>query len=489
MTGFERILPAIPLADLAGYVARGGGRGVQAARAMSADEVIDVVDASGLRGRGGAGFPAGRKWRTVAANESATEPATVVVNGAEGEPGAFKDRAIMQANPYAVLEGGLIAAHAVGALEVIVAMQRDATGAASRIDAAIGELEAAGWCDGVKIAIFEGPPEYLYGEETALLETIDGRFPFPRIAPPFRRGVDEIVDDPADVASESSSAAHVEFAGVVASEVAPPTLVTNVETIANVAGILAEGAEWFRSIGTAESPGTLVCTVSGRTQSAGVAEFPMGTPLREVIETLGGALDGHHLTGAMSGVSNAIVPESLFDTPLTYEAMSAIGSGLGAAGFIVFDDTTDFAGVAAGVSRFLAVESCGQCRHCKEDGLELADLLARIAESRATAADRDRVDDLLEVVTDGARCNLPYQQQAVVRSVLTTWSTDVDAHLHHGARGIAAEPIAAIAELAEGRVVLDERQAEKQPDWSYDEEYSGQWPADRLDEHRAPEQL
>lgn len=490
MTTLERVLPAEPDADLHAYVARGGGRGLEAARGMEPDGVIDVIEASGLRGRGGAGFPAGRKWRTVAANESAVESASVVVNGAEGEPGAFKDRSILCRNPYAVLEGALIAAHAVEAREVVIAVQRAATDAASRVDAAITELEAAGWTDGVAIEIFEGPPEYLYGEETALLETIDGRYPFPRIAPPFRRGMDEIVDASADVDSASSSAAHVELAGPLDEEVAPPTLVSNVETIANVAGILADGPEWFRSVGTPESPGTIVVTVSGCTKTAGVAEVAMGTPLGGVLESIGGgARDGRRLIGAVSGVSNAIVPAEKFDTPLTYESMQAIGSGLGAGGFLVFDDTTDLAGVAAGVSRFLAVESCGQCRHCKQDGLELAELLAAIARSAASSTDRDRVDALLATIADGARCNLASQQQTVVGSILTSWPDAIDAHVHRGAPGVEIEPIAAIADVVDGRAVLDEAQARKQPDWTFDHEYSGKWPADRLDEHRAPEAL
>src|SRR4051794_6789705 len=166
---------------------------------MAPDDVIEVVDASGLRGRGGAGFPTGRKWRTVRENLSSTWPATVVVNGAEGEPGTFKDRTILRCNPYHVLEGALIAAHVVGAARVVVALKRAFSTEVARMRAAIGELTTAGWAGPIQLVVFEGPDAYLYGEETALLESLNGRMPFPRIAPPYRRGVLEVVETASDV--------------------------------------------------------------------------------------------------------------------------------------------------------------------------------------------------------------------------------------------------------------------------------------------------
>ncbi len=489
MSAVERVLPAEPFADLSAYVAAGGGTGLRNARAMTADAVIDVVDESGLRGRGGAGFPSGRKWRTVAANRATRERTTVVVNAAEGEPGSFKDREIVRRNPYAVLEGALIAAHAVDADEVIVAMKRTFTREASRVDAAITEIEKAGWTVGIDVAIFEGPNEYLYGEETALLEAIDGRYPFPRIAPPFRRGVEEIVDTPDDVTSGSSSAAHVEMAGPGGEGVAPPALTSNVETYANVPGILANGAGWFRGVGTPESPGTIVCTVSGRTARAGVAEMAMGTPVREIIETIGGGpRPGRVITAAMSGVANALLTASMLDTPATHEALAAAGSGLGAAGFIVFDDETDLAAVAAGVARFLAVESCGQCTPCKRDGLVIASLLGKVARSDAAPTDLEELDARVATVADSARCNLATQQQVVVRSILDAVPDVVEAHLEGRAAPAAPEPVVAILDIEGGRAVLDEHELAKQPDWTYHEVDSGKWPAARLDDHRMPEE-
>jgi len=490
MASPDRVLPPNVLNHLQDHLARGGGRGLDAARSLSPEAIIDRVSAAGLRGRGGAGFPTAVKWQTVAANRSPLEATTVVVNAAEGEPGCFKDRTILHRNPYAVLEGALVAARTVGANQVIVALKQTFADAVARVDKTITEVMAAGWCDGVDVAIFEGPSEYLYGEETALLESIDGRYPFPRVTPPFRRGVDELVEHAGDVGSKSSSSAHVEMAGAGDESVGAPTLVDNVETLANVPGILAEGPEWYRGLGTAKSPGTIVCTVSGAVQHPGVGELALGTPLSEAIQTIGGgALPGRKIIAAMSGVSSALVPANLLDTPLTYEAMAAIGTGLGAAGFLVFDDSTDPLAIAAGVARFLSVESCGQCRHCKQDGLELSALLTRLAGSDVGAAERDRIDALLETVADGARCNLPYQQQAVVGSVLTLFPDDVDAHLHGHANPVAPTPIGAIATLVADGAHLDEHQLTKQPDWTFDAEDSGKWPADRFDEHRAPEDL
>ena len=208
-----RILDADPVPSLAEYLQRGGGKGLAAARALGPQATIDEVTAAGVRGRGGGGFPTGVKWRTVAANASPLEGSTVVVNAAEGEPGSFKDRELLDRNPYRVLEGALIAALAIGADQVIVGMKRTATRHIARVRAAIAEVQASELAAGVTLDLVEGPPEYLLGEETALLEAIDGRYPFPRIAPPYRRGVDEIVETPADLTSGSGLAAHVEMAG------------------------------------------------------------------------------------------------------------------------------------------------------------------------------------------------------------------------------------------------------------------------------------
>src|SRR3954463_8971536 len=232
----ERLLSGIPVETLESWVERGGGRGLDAAREMGSEALVATVDASGLRGRGGAGFPTATKWRTIREHHTRlTTP--VVVNGAEGEPGTFKDRAILRHNPYQTVEGALIAAAAVGADWIIFALKESFEREVKAVRQAIEEVSAVGWTDGITIDVKVGPDAYLFGEETALLEVIDGREPFPRVAPPWRLGVDT--------------------AGSLA-----PTLVNNVETMSNLPGIVANGPEWFRELGTDASPGTVVCTVS-----------------------------------------------------------------------------------------------------------------------------------------------------------------------------------------------------------------------------------
>jgi NADH-quinone oxidoreductase subunit F len=489
MTIVHRVLYPHPIADLDEYLARGGGKGLEAARDAEPGALIDVLEASGLRGRGGAGFPTGTKWRTVAENASETLPTTVVVNGAEGEPGTFKDRTILRNDPYQVVEGALIAARAVGAASVIFALKKAFDTEVARVQRAIDEIAAAGWAQGVELTVFEGPHEYLYGEETALLETLAGRYPFPRIAPPFRRGVTEVVETVSDATSGSGLSAPVQMATEGGSD-APPTLANNVETIANVPRIMARGADWFRTEGTDESPGTIVCTVTGATRRHGVGEVQMGTPLREVIETIGGGPQpGRRVRAVLPGTAQGFIPEALLDTPVSYEGMAAIGSGLGSAGFIVLDDATDVTAVAAGVSRFLAIESCGQCTPCKQDGLELAGLMDKVCHSDAGEHDLLTIRKRVDTVTDGARCYLASQHQNVLASLLDLYADDVEAHLSGAAEGVEPALIAELLDIEGDIAAWDERHREKQPDWSYDEEYSGKVPAERFGEHRAPDAL
>ncbi|MGH9178271.1 MAG: NADH-ubiquinone oxidoreductase-F iron-sulfur binding region domain-containing protein [Acidimicrobiales bacterium] len=474
----RRTLDPEPVATLEAYRKLGGGRGREAAARLGPAGVVDDMEASGLRGRGGAGFPTGRKWRTVVENLSPAARPTVVVNAAEGEPGSFKDRLILRRNPYKVLEGALVAAATVGADRVVVAMKATFTKELDRMRAALGEAQAAGWTEGLSLSVVEGPSEYLYGEETALLEVLDGRHPFPRISPPFRRGLG---DDGAG-GDGTRTASDVELAGPDATTTAAPTLVNNVETMANVAAILAEGPDWFRTLGTADSPGTVVCTVSGRTQRHGVGEFAMGTPLGEVLDAIGkGPSPGTRVVAVMSGVANPLVPGSALGTPVSYEGMEAIGTGLGAAGFIVFDDTTDMAALAHGVARFLAIESCGQCTPCKQDGLAIAKRFDLLRRSEASEHELAEVEDHLRTVADEARCFLAHQHQRVVQSVLALFPEQVRAHAAGRAPAAEVDLVAPILDIEADRAVLDERHLEKQPDWTYGQPYSGQSPADRVD--------
>ena len=459
MTLVHRVLYPRPIISLDDYLARTGGKGILAAQTMTPQAIVDRVLASGLRGRGGAGFPTGVKWQTVLDNQSPADATTVIVNAAEGEPGTFKDRTILRRNPYMVVEGALIAARAVGADMVIFAMKRSFAGEIDRVRAAIEEVEDAGWSEGVTLTVFEGPDEYLYGEESALLETIDGRWPFPRVVPTFRRGLRgaDMVDSPSEA----------------------PALVNNTETLANVARIMDRGAAWFRTVGTDQSPGTMVCTVTGQTKRHGVGEVRMGTPLREVIDAIGGGpRRGHQIKAVLSGVAVRIIPGSMLDTPVSYEGLAGIGSGLGSGAFIVFDDTSDMAAVAAGVSRFLAVESCGQCSPCKLDGITLSQRFAKVAASDAWDYDLDEIRKRLGTVAERSRCFLASQQQAVLESILEHFPEEMADHISGVAEGVEPELIAELVDISGGKAFQDERHLRKQPDWSYNSRDSGSVPVE-----------
>lgn len=490
MTLVNRILPPQPHPRLQDYLDAGGGRALDAARRIEPDTLIAEIEASGLRGRGGAGFPTGTKWRTVAANRAPDLPTTVVVNAAEGEPGTYKDRALLRADPYAVLEGALVAAVAVGGREVVVALKAREPVEHRRVAGAIDEMRAAGLLGDVEMTVAAGPDEYLFGEETALLEVVAGRPPLPRIAPPYRRGVVEVVEHDDDVDSGSGLAAHVEMAGPGPETVAPPALVDNVETLANVAHIVAEGAAWFRELGTPDSPGTIVCTVTGDVRHPGVGEIPLGTTVRAAIEAIGGhPVEGRAIKAVLNGVSAAPLPPALLDTPLTYEDMAGVGSGLGTASLIVVGEGTDMTAVAAGAARFLAVESCGQCTPCKADGLTIADTLDRLCAGNGDQHDLDTLTGALATVADGARCNLAGQQQAVVGQILAGWDDEVVRRATGPAEAVAPVLIAEVTGLADGEVTYDEDRRTKQPDWTHDEEWSGSYPADELADHREAHEI
>ncbi len=410
MSLVHRVLYPSPITSLDEYLARGGGVGIEEARTMTPEAIIERVLASGLRGRGGAGFPTGRKWETVAANHSPTEPSTVIVNAAEGEPGTFKDRTILRRNPYVVLEGALIAARAVGADLVVIALKEAFEGEIDRVREAIEDIEAAGWNEGVEIVVFEGPDEYLYGEESALLETIDGRWPFPRIVPTFRRGLRRRAD--ARGRSERAGAGQQHRDPCQRGPHRRPRARTG-----------------SAPMGTAESPGTIVCTVTGRTRRHGVGEVQMGTPLREVIEPIGGGpLPGRTDQGGAVGRGQRRHHRRPARHAGDLRVAGRHRQRPGSAGFIVFDDETDMTAVAAGVARFLAVESCGQCSPCKLDGITLSDSLARLGSSAGRSHDLGVVRHRLTTVADRSRCFLATQQQVVVGSIVKHFAAEFEAH-------------------------------------------------------------
>lgn len=484
MSLIPRTLAPTPVASLQEHLDLGGGRGLEVARRSDPARVIAMIEESGLRARGGAGALCGEKWRRVRAyGRGAVVRSSVIVNAAEGEPGSFKDRAILWRNPYRVLEGALIAATVVGAEDVVVATKRMHTVVNRRTNTAIEELRAAGWLEGIDVELFEGPNEYLYGEETAMLEAIDGRPPFPRIVPPHRHGIHEVasrscaVDEVDDV---GASTVYVELAGPGSGSIGAPTLVNNVETLANVPAIVVEGPQWFRSVGTDESPGSLVCTVTGATRHHGVGEVPMGTPLSHVIESIGGGpAEGRSVKAVMGGAATPLLTADQLDTPVSNEGMARVGARLGCGGFIVFDDHDDMAAVAEGVARFLSVESCGLCVPCKEDGLALTELFGRIRRSQADDRDLAAIRDHLRTIDDGARCGLAAQYRLVLQSILDKFGAELAAHVDGTVPAASPVLVATIVDINGSRATLDESHRQKQPDWTFEARWSGKFPPER----------
>jgi NADH:ubiquinone oxidoreductase subunit F (NADH-binding) len=450
------VLPEQPILDLEGFLASGGGEGLRAARALGPSGTVDEVTASGLRGRGGAGFPTGAKWTSVRAAGSGRRYA--VANGAEGEPATFKDRTLMRRDPYRVVEGVAIAALAVGASEAYIGVKRSFTREVALLRRAVVELGEAGVLADLTVSIAEGPDEYLFGEEKALLEVIEGRDPLPRTLPPWQHGLFATVSIGWEAGTEPG----------LASPVSNPTLVNNVETLATAAHVLAKGATWYRSFGTPSSPGTLIATVVGDVAHPGVHEVELGTPFSALLEQCGGARPGRTFRAALSGVSNPVLPAAEFDVPLTYEDFAARGTGLGAAGFVVYDDTADMLSVAREVSRFLSVESCGQCPPCKTGSVGITELLTSIEQGTGTDADLGEINAFLLSVTDANRCYLGTEEQQVVASILRTFPADVAARLEGAPASDRVANIPLVKDiLDDGTVVYDERHLTKRPDWTY----------------------
>ena len=461
--GASFLLPERPIASLDEHLATDvGGLGIQRAVELGPSATIEEVRSSGLRGRGGGGFPTGRKWAGVASQPGSHR--YLVCNGAEGEPGTFKDRALLRTNPYQLVEGVLIAALAVGVDEAFIALKASFTREIERVTAAVREMQAAGICRECQVTVVQGPDEYLFGEEKALLEVIEGNDPLPRLFPPHEHGLFATAPQTGWVAKDPEP-------GHVGRQESNPTVVNNVETLSNVPHILARGTEWFRSMGTAESPGNLVCTVVGDVVAPDVGEVELGMPLRQVIEAVGSGLrQDREVKAVFSGVANAAITAEHLDVPLTYEHFAAIGSGLGAGGFIVVDDTACMVEVARCFSRFLYVESCGQCPPCKTGSGEITAHLERLEAGEGNDRDLTEIGAWLQKVTDGNRCYLAVEEQVLVGSIVRAFPEEFEEHVLLG-RCPRPRPMVLpkLVDLAGGRVVFDERQARKRPDWTYDE--------------------
>ncbi|MGH9268396.1 MAG: NADH-ubiquinone oxidoreductase-F iron-sulfur binding region domain-containing protein, partial [Acidimicrobiales bacterium] len=374
------------------------------------EATIEEVQASGLRGRGGAGFPTAAKWAGVARAKGTHR--YLVANGAEGEPGTFKDRTLLRRNPYQLIEGVAIAAMSVGAAEAFIALKASFTREVGRLAGALGEMLDAGLAGEVPIRIVTGPEEYLFGEEKALLEVIEGRDPLPRLLPPYIHGLFSTAPQMGWTATDLR-------AGHAGRHESNPTVVNNVETLSNVPHILVNGPAWFRGRGTPSSPGTVVCTVVGDVVEDGVVEVDMGTSLAHLIEHgAGGPLPGRRVKAIWSGVANPPLGADHLGTPITYEDFAAIGAGLGSAGFVVYDGTACMVEVTRQFSRFLSVESCGQCPPCKLGTAEITARLERIESGAGDDADIEVIGSWVRKVTDGTRCFLATEERDMVSGAL-----------------------------------------------------------------------
>jgi NADH-quinone oxidoreductase subunit F len=429
--------------SLSEYLESGGGRGLEVALGASPEAVIEEVVKSGLRGRGGGGFPTGEKWRSIRTTGTGTRFA--VCNGAEGEPATFKDRYLLRSNPYQVLEGLAIGAYAVGAERCFIGIKETFTEEVSAVDRALEELRDADALGGTQIEVVLGPDLYLFGEETGLEEVIEGRTPLPRIARPFMLGL--FAAPPKD----------------------NPTLVNNVETLANVPRILADGSDWLRSNGTETSPGTMVFTVCGDVRREGVFELPLGTPLRSLVEDqAGGPPGGTSVKAIFPGASNTVILPEQLDTPLDFESMRQAGSGLGAGGFAVFDDTACMVRAAYLYSRFLWVESCAQCPACKFGTGEVTKGLDEI-ELGGRAPDLELILMRARTSTDGQKCALPTGESLLIQSLVQVFADEFLAHVGSSCPLPRDLPFHKIVgwEPTINRFRYDPSYADKQPDWTF----------------------
>jgi NADH-quinone oxidoreductase subunit F len=455
------LLPRSPITSFDQYLATGyGGLGLQRAQALGPDATIEELRRAGLRGRGGAGFPTARKWAGVRGQSGSRR--YLVANGAEGEPGTFKDRALLRANPYQLVEGVIIAGSTVGAEEAFICLKRSFEREIAAVTRAVQEFQGAGVCADCTITVVAGPEEYLFGEEKAMLEVIEGNAPMPRLLPPHEHGLFATAPQTGWQATSPREGGAGRFES-------NPTLVNNVETLSNVTHVLARGADWFRTMGSEQSPGTLVCTVAGDVVAPDVGEVELGTPLRAVIDAVGSGVGaGRQVKAVFSGVSNAVVTAEDLDVALTYEGFAEIGSGMGAGGYIVYDDTACMVEVARQFSRFLHVESCGQCPPCKEGSAEITHRLELLESGQADQRHVEEMGGWLARVTDANRCYLGTEEQTVVSSILRAFPGEFAEHLDgHGCPRPRSLPFPKIVDLVDGRAIYDPDQHRKQPDWTY----------------------
>jgi NADH-quinone oxidoreductase subunit F len=403
------------LRDLAVYKRYEGYRAVEKALKMRPDEVVAEITKSGLRGRGGAGFPTGRKWDRVSIHRITER--YLVCNAGEHEPGTFKDRHLLEVNPHQLLEGIIIAAYAVNSMKNYIYINGEYHDPIRIFRNAVVQAREAGYVGrnllgsgfDFELEIVEGSGSYVAGEETAMIRALEGKEPKPRPKPPYY---------PTEYGLHGK-----------------PTLVNNVETLSNVPHIIRNGADWYTRIGAPKSPGTMLFSLSGAVKRPGVYELPLGTPLRTLIYDCGGGPpDGRTVKAVFpGGPSFSLLTPDRLDTPLDFDALRAAGSGLGSAGVVVFDDTACMVDTTRRFTEFFMTESCGQCPPCKMGTFYLHDLLRKIEAGQGTSADLDSLLQISGFVKGRGDCTVVTGAAVTVETGLRYFRNEFDSHIaDHG---------------------------------------------------------
>jgi NADH:ubiquinone oxidoreductase subunit F (NADH-binding)/(2Fe-2S) ferredoxin len=392
-----------------------GVNGYNAARSalttMTPEEVIDTVKKSGLRGRGGGGFPTGLKWSLCAANEA--DQRYVICNADEGDPGAFMDRSVVEGNPHAVIEGMIITAYAIGATIGYVYIRAEYPLAVHRLRIALDQAREKGFLGknlfggsfDFDIKIKLGAGAFVCGEETALIASIEGERGMPRAKPPF----------PANKGLWGK-----------------PTIINNVETLANLPPIINKGAEWFASLGSEKSKGTKVIALTGKIRNTGLIEIPMGMPLKDIIFKIGGGIEGDKLFKAVQtgGPSGGCIPQQFIDLPVDYEGLKSVGSMMGSGGMVVLDETDCMVNIAKFFLTFTQEESCGKCVPCRIGTKRLLEILTRITEGKGKKGDIELLQELAEDVRDSSLCGLGMSAPNPVISTIKYFRHEYEAHIN-----------------------------------------------------------
>ena len=378
---------------------------------MTPEDVIEVIKTSGLAGRGGAGFPTWFKWN--AARQSEGEEKYLICNADEGDPGAFMDRAVIESDPHTLIEGMLIGAYAIGAKNAVVYVRAEYPLAIKRLERAIEQATAAGYLgDNIlgtdfscKMTIKAGAGAFVCGEETALIESLEGHRGMPRLKPPF----------PAQSGYWKK-----------------PSNINNVETFANISWIINNGGEAFAAMGTEGSKGTKVFAVTGKVKRSGLVEIPMGKTLRDVIFDIGGGMKGDKAFKAvqMGGPSGGCIPAELIDTVIDYKALGATGAIMGSGGMVVMDEGTCMVGMAKFFLDFTAKESCGKCIHCRIGTKRMLEILTRITEGNGQPGDVELLEELCYGIKDGALCGLGQTAPNPVLTTIKYFRNEYDAHIN-----------------------------------------------------------